>query len=273
MSSEVLKEGTTVRILSYESRPEFDGKEAEIGNFSEKDKTYECWLTDDALEGTYALCARDQFEVVEKEEPAAKEDAGPMKTFAVGDRVKGTDSGKLGTVTAVDGDGDPKVKLDGEDDAVQRFGKEFEVVEKALFAVGDKVRGKDSGKLGTVTALDEDGDPKVKLDGEDEALQRFGKEFEVVTKAADRTSRSRSGSSDDKKKKGKKKKKKRSSSSSSSSSSKGKRSNSGDRHKKRGGGFGRSTLEKLDDEKKRQRKFQKQKGVGQDAALRLLGLR
>jgi len=260
MSSEVLKEGTTVRILSYESRPEFDGKEAEIGNFSEKDKTYECWLTDDALEGTYALCAREQFEVVEKEEPAAKEDAGPVKTFgvgdrvkgldsgklgtvtavdddgdpkvkldgeddsvqrfgkefevvekagfAVGDRVKGTDSGKLGIVTAVDGDGDPKVKLDGEDEAVQRFGKEFEVVEKALFAVGDKVRGKDSGKLGTVTALDEDGDPKVKLDGEDEALQRFGKEFEVVTKAANRTSRSRSGSSDDKKKEGQEEKEK-----------------------------------------------------------------
>merc|ERR1711920_35425 len=104
-------------------------------------------------------------------------------SFGVGDRVRGVDSGKVGTVVSVDGDGDPKVKLDGESEALQRFGKEFRIIRKAVFGVGDRVRGKDSGKCGVVTAVDNDGDPQVRLDGEEKSLQRFGKEFEIIQKA------------------------------------------------------------------------------------------
>jgi len=181
MGKDILSEGTIVRIIRYDKRPEFNGKEAEIGNYSAKDNTYECWLTDDALEGCYALCAPDDFEHVaakpEPEPPAPRQSA-----FSVGDRVRGKESGNLGTVTELDADGDPKVIMDGEDEALQRFGTEFEVV-KDSFGIGDRVKGKESGQMGTVVAVDEDGDPKVKIDGEDEALQRFGKEFEVVEKA------------------------------------------------------------------------------------------
>lgn len=182
MSSDTISEGTLVRILRYDKRPEFNDKEAEIGNYSEKDGTYECWLTDEEHEGSFALCRREEFELVEKE---AKKDEGDSTAdgFGVGDRVRGKDSGDLGTVVSVDPDGDPKVKLDGESEAQQRFGSEFEVVEKAVYWIGDRVRGKESGNLGTVTAVDADGDPKVRMDGEAEALQRFGKEFEIVEKA------------------------------------------------------------------------------------------
>lgn len=170
-----------MRILKYDKRPEFNGKEAEIGNYSEKDETYECWLTEDSLEGAYALCKRDDFEVPEAA-PVQAPPPAKSSEFAVGDRVRGKETGKLGTVVSVDSDGDPKVRLDGETDALQRFGSEFEVVEKACFNVGDRVRGKDSGKLGTVVSVDDDGDPKVRLDGETEEKQRFGKEFEIVEK-------------------------------------------------------------------------------------------
>merc|ERR1712216_65326 len=157
--------------------------------------------------------------------------------------VKGKVTGKTGIVVSVDQDGDPKVKLDGEDEALQRFGNEFEVVERAPapFSVGDRVKGKESGKMGTVTDVDEDGDPKVKLDDEDEAKQRFGHEFSIVAKGGASASRSRSGG------KKKKSKKKKSSSSSSSSSSSGKkkkkkkrgRSSSNSRGRlKKSGGFG-----------------------------------
>jgi len=275
MSSQ-LKEGTLVRILRYEKRPEFVDKEAEIGNF--KDRTYECWMTDDDLEGTYALCPREDIEVVVPE--AKNEESGKVENFRIGDRVRGKDSGKIGTVVSVDPDGDPKVKLDGDDEeALQRFGNEFEIVERAPFAVGDRVKGKDSGKVGTVVSLDEDGDPKVKLDGEDDAQQRFGTEFEVITKeeadggGGGSRSRSRSGKGKKKDKKGKKKKGKSSSSSSGSSSS----SESSPQAKKgkkneRKSAFGRSTLEKMEDEKKAARKFQRKMDGGADAALDLLGL-
>lgn len=178
--AEPLKEGTLVRIIRYANRPEFEGKEAEIGNYSEKDGSYECWLTEDSLEGAYALCKREDFEVPEA--PPVQAPVAKDSEFAVGDRVKGKETGKLGIVVSVDSDGDPKVRLDGETDALQRFGSEFEVVEKACFNVGDRVRGKETGKLGTVVSVDADGDPKVRLDGETEDKQRFGKEFEIVEK-------------------------------------------------------------------------------------------
>merc|ERR1712014_112467 len=97
------------------------------------------------------------------------------------------------------GDGDPKVHLDGEAQAQQRFGSEFKIVEKASFGIGDRVRGKETGKLGTVVSVDADGDPKVVLDGETEAKQRFGTEFDIIEKAGAEASdggrkRSRSGS-------------------------------------------------------------------------------
>lgn len=262
MASETIKEGTTVKILRYESRPEFENKEAEIGNYSEKDSTYECWLTDDALEGTYALCKREDFEIVVPEAPAPGEE--PTK-FCPGDRVSGKDSGKMGTVVSVDPDGDPKIKLDEEDEALQRFGNEFEVVEKGKFEVGDRVKGLDSGKIGSVVSVDEDGDPKVKLDGDVEAKQRFGKEFEIVEKNRKSASRSRG-----KDKKGKKSKKKKGSSSSDSGSSSS--SSSKPQAKKRKSAFGRSTLEKLEDEKKLARQAEKKAGKGADAALRMFGL-
>merc|ERR1712187_312448 len=132
-------------------------------------------------EGNYALCTPDQIELLDETKGLA---VVPAAVFGVGDRVRGKDSGKLGLVVSVDGDGDPKVLLDGENKAQQRFGKEFEVVEKASFGIGDRVRGKETGKIGTVVSVDADGDPKVQLDGEDEAQQRFGKEFEIVEKAS-----------------------------------------------------------------------------------------
>lgn len=316
----VFAEGTLVRILRYDKRPEFSDKEAEIGNFSEKDNTYECWLTDDALEGNFALCDPADIELVVKKptpppcgtifgpgdrvkgkesgnlgtvesvdddgDPKVKMDGEEeaqqrfgsefevveTASFGIGDRVKGKDSGKIGTVTDLDDDGDPKVKLDGEDEAKQRFGKEFEVIEKAKFAIGDRVQGRDSGKNGTVVSVDEDGDPSVKLDGEDEAKQRFGKEFKIIEKRAPSRSRSKSGG-----KKKKKKKEKSSSSSSSSSSSRRKRSNtrskSRRRQQKNKSAFGRSTMEQREDDKRRARKFAKKHGAGADAALSLLGLR
>merc|ERR1712060_355213 len=147
--------------------------------------------------------------------------------FGVGDRVKGKDSGTLGTVVAVDSDGDPKVKLDGDDEAKQRFGKEFLIVQKAAFGVGDKVRGVESGRTGVVVAVDSDGDPKVKMDDETEAKQRYAKEFEIVTKAEKGSKRSRSGS------KGKKKNKKKDEKESSSSSSSSESSSSGKKKKKK----------------------------------------
>merc|ERR1712048_1265590 len=103
------------------------------------------------------------------------------------------------------GDGDPKVHLDGEAQAQQRFGNEFEIVEKATFGVGDRVRGKETGKLGTVVGVDGDGDPKVVIDGEEEVKQRFGTEFEIIEKKIGGNKGSDSESDD--KKKGKKKKK------------------------------------------------------------------
>merc|ERR1711879_463397 len=103
-----------------------------------------------------------EFEVVER------------ASFGIGDRVKGKETGKIGTVVSVDSDGDPKVHLDGEEKAQQRFGKEFDLVAKATFGVRDRVRGKETGKVGTVVDVDADGDPKVVIDGEEEAKQRFG---------------------------------------------------------------------------------------------------
>merc|ERR1712232_961922 len=105
-------------------------------------------------------------------------------TFGFGDRVRGKDSGKEGIVVAVDADGDPKVLLDGESEAKQRFGKEFEVIARGSFGVGDRVRGNDTGREGVVISVDADGDPKVMLDGESEAQQRFGKEFVIIAKAS-----------------------------------------------------------------------------------------
>lgn len=264
MPEDLFTEGTKVRILRSPKRPEFTGKEAEIGNFSKADGTYECWLIDEELEGAYALCTPEDIEVV-KEEPAA-----PSEVFGVGDKVRGKETGKTGIVVSVDQDGDPKVKLDDEDEALQRFGNEFEVVERAPapFTVGDRVKGKESGKMGTVADVDEDGDPKVKLDEEDEAKQRFGHEFTIVEKKSG--SRSRSGG---KKKKSKKKKSSSSSSSSSSGRKKKKRKrsrspSSGSRSRlKKSGGFGRSTMEVAEDKKKQARKLERTGFAGADAAL------
>merc|ERR1712060_12801 len=88
------------------------------------------------------------------------------------------------------------------------------------FEIGDRVKGMDSGDTGVVVSVDADGDPKVRMDGESEAVQRFGREFAIIAKAsangagdaAEGKKRSRSRS----KSKGKKKKKKKGSSSSSS---------------------------------------------------------
>merc|ERR1711948_234447 len=141
----------------------------------------------------------------------------------------GKDSGKVGTVTAVDADGDPKVLIDGESDAKQRFGKEFEIIVKGGFSIGERVRGKDSGKVGTVVSVDGDGDPKIKMDDEQEAKQRFAKEFDVIKKADKNESKKRSRSGSNKKKKkddgsgSSSKSSKSSSSKSSSSDSSGKK--------------------------------------------------
>eukprot|EP00931_Biecheleriopsis_adriatica_P022969 TRINITY_DN14623_c0_g1_i2.p1 TRINITY_DN14623_c0_g1~~TRINITY_DN14623_c0_g1_i2.p1 ORF type:complete len:321 (-),score=85.60 TRINITY_DN14623_c0_g1_i2:76-1038(-) len=316
MASDILSEGTKVRIVNYEQRPEFNGQEAEIGKHDEKDNKYECWLIADEHEGSYAFCTLDQLEIVlafgvgdrvrGKEsgemgtvtavdsdgDPKVKMDGDsePQQRFAkafdivekaifsVGDRVKGKESGQIGTVTAVDADGDPKVIVDGEAEASQRFAKAFEIVWKAPFEIGDRVRGKDSGKTGTVTAVDSDGDPVVKLDEEDEPQQRFAHAFRIIEKKPKdtdeksegkkkkkkkRDSSSSSSSSSDKKKKKKKKKKKNSSSDKSSASARAK--------KNRTAFGGRSTLERIEDERRKAKKLKKEGNVGMSAALNLLG--
>jgi hypothetical protein len=55
--------------------------------------------------------------------------------------------------------------------------------EKPNFRVGDRVRGKDSGNEGVVVAVDDDGDPTVKLDGEEEEKPRYGSEFDIIERA------------------------------------------------------------------------------------------
>merc|ERR1711920_841100 len=198
--------------------------------------------------------------------------------FGVGDRVRGKDSGKSGTVTAVDADGDPKVLIDGESDAKQRFGKEFEIIVKGGFSVGDRVRGKDSGKTGTVVSVDADGDPKIQMDDEPDTKQRYAKEFDVIQKATknDAKKRSRSGS---KKKKKKKKGDDSGSGSSSSSSSKSSSSDSSGKKKKKKkkkkeekeSVFGKSTLELMAEARKakakHEKKYGKNRNVGAEAAM------
>merc|ERR1711870_158674 len=106
----------------------------------------------------------------------------------------------------------------------------------------------ETGKMGKVVAVDADGDPKVLIDGEEEAKQRFGTEFEIIEKnIRGKRSQSRSQSQSDDKKKKKKKKKKSSSSSSSPSKSS---SSSSRKNKKRKSAFGKSTME-LQEEAKR----------------------
>merc|ERR1712187_1093322 len=138
---------------------------------------------------------------------------------------------------------------------------------KAKFGVGDRVKGKETGKLGYVIAGDADGDPKVVLDGEEEAKQRFGTESEIVEKkkaAGDKiVKRSQSGSSDSDGKKKKKKKKKKSSSSSSPPSS----SSESSRPNKRKSAFGKSTFELLAEAKRKAKKYKKTKSSGANAAL------
>eukprot|EP00928_Gymnodinium_smaydae_P057129 TRINITY_DN40405_c0_g1_i1.p1 TRINITY_DN40405_c0_g1~~TRINITY_DN40405_c0_g1_i1.p1 ORF type:complete len:400 (+),score=60.07 TRINITY_DN40405_c0_g1_i1:37-1236(+) len=185
-SSSPLAEGTRVRIKELQSRPEVNGLEAELGQFSEKDSSYECWLIDDALEGQYVFCKRDQFDLLNPQgsmDTASSGVVAQANGFCAGDRVRNKNNGQIGTVVAVDADGDPKVKFDGDGEALQRFAKDFEIVEKTCFEVGDRVRGTILGKDGVVVAVDADGDPKVRMDGERDALQRFGKEFIIVEKA------------------------------------------------------------------------------------------
>lgn len=332
MATDTLSEGTRVKILKYEWRPELVGLEAETGSLSAKDGTYECWLTGDKFEGALAWLKREDFELMDKPPEVKASDGTEPPMFGVGDRVKGKESGHEGTVTAVDADGDPKVKMDGDSEAQQRFGKEFEIVSKASFGVGDRVRGKDSGKVGTVVAVDADGDPKVKMDEEPDAKQRFGKEFDIIVKGGfsvgDRVrgkdslkpgtvvavdadgdpkvkmddepdakqrfgkefdivkkaekeiaKRSRSKSGGKKKKKKKKGDENEVSSSSDSSSSKSSSSDSGKKKKKKGKAsvFGKSTLELLAEQKKAQakhaKKYGKHRSSGADSALAFLALR
>lgn len=187
---QVLSEGTRVRIVAYEKRPEFVGEDGELGTYSKNDDTYECWLTGDSFDGALAFCKPEDFALITApppEKPKEEEKAAETEVvFGIGDRVRGKETGKEGLVVDVDEDGDPKVKLDGEEEALQRFAKEYDIVSKAKvwFSVSDRVRGKESGKIGTVLEIDEDGDPEVKIDGESEAQQRFGREFEIVTKGA-----------------------------------------------------------------------------------------
>merc|ERR1712083_1249581 len=102
--------------------------------------------------------------------------------FGLGDKVKGKESGKFGMVLAVDSDGDPKVRMDGEAEGQQRYGTEFDIVSKGKYDEGDRVKGVDSGRMGLVVSVDEDGDPKVQYDDEDDPVQRFGKEFIITEK-------------------------------------------------------------------------------------------
>ena len=67
------------------------------------------------------------------EELWAKEDAELAVTFGVGDRVRcKVVSVDVGTVASMDVDGDPIVMFDDEPAARQRFGKDFEIIEKMI---------------------------------------------------------------------------------------------------------------------------------------------
>eukprot|EP00933_Yihiella_yeosuensis_P055827 TRINITY_DN5475_c0_g5_i1.p1 TRINITY_DN5475_c0_g5~~TRINITY_DN5475_c0_g5_i1.p1 ORF type:complete len:554 (-),score=122.98 TRINITY_DN5475_c0_g5_i1:21-1682(-) len=67
------KPGAKVRIKDLESRPEFNGKEAEIGSFNENAGDYECWLLADEHEGQYVYCKADNMELVPEEEKKEEE--------------------------------------------------------------------------------------------------------------------------------------------------------------------------------------------------------
>merc|ERR1712137_52209 len=189
--------------------------------------------------------------------------------FSIGDRVRGKESGKEGLVMGLDEDGDPEVRHDGESEAQQRFGKEYELVTGGAFEVGDRVKGIDSGRLGSVTEIDEDGDPKVQYDGEDEAMQRFAKEFIIVQKADMSFAVVKRARSEEKGKKKKKKKKKSSSSSESESPGADSSDSWHDRRKSRRKGrtstWGHSALERMEEDKRRAAYFQKKFGYNCDA--------
>lgn len=271
----ILGEGTRIRIVKYDKRPELVGKDGEIGSYSKNDNTYECWLSGDSLEGTLAFCKPEDFELLaapsaDKNGDAETKDVGAPTIFGVGDRVRGKETGNVGVVISLDADGDPKVLMERDSEAQQRFGKEFEVISKGAFEEGDRVRGTDSGKLGTVLSVDADGDPKVIFDGESEALQRFGREFIVIEKRAKSgvitkiKKRSRSKSKGGKKKKNKKKK---SSSSSSRSSYSDKSWHKRRKTRKAGRSttWGHSALERAAEDRKRAEDFKRKYGYDPDA--------
>merc|ERR1719215_992979 len=60
MSSRIA-EGTKVILRNLDTRPDFNGKEAEVGAF--KDGKYECWLVEDGLDGQYVFAADENLEI------------------------------------------------------------------------------------------------------------------------------------------------------------------------------------------------------------------
>jgi len=92
--------------------------------------------------------------------------------FAVGDVVRGMKSGKIGKVTAVNGNGNIKVLYHGESEETPEFLRASGFT-RGPFVVGDVVRGMKSEKTGKVTAVNKDGNIKVFYHGESEETPDF----------------------------------------------------------------------------------------------------
>lgn len=138
-------------------------------------------------------------------------------TFTLDDRVKCKGDGKEGRIVSVKDGGDPSVLFDGEEQAreiastsietlapaakqaaeekqpqqqqlqqqpeqhpLEPEGQPQELDQQSKFVVGDRVKCKEDGKRGTVLFVYDDGDPSVKIDGDDEARPRVAAWFDVV---------------------------------------------------------------------------------------------
>jgi len=131
--------------------------------------------------------------------------ANPARpTFTLDDRVKCKEDGKEGNIVLVKDGGDPSVLFDGEEQAREIAVTAIETLipaaklaavkkqqqqpeqqpqepdHQSKFVVGDRVKCKEDEKRGTVLFVYDDGDPKVKIDGDDEARPRVAAWFDVV---------------------------------------------------------------------------------------------
>ena len=85
----------------------------------------------------------------------AKEDAELAVTFGVGDRVRCKATGTVGSVVSVEWEGDPMVMFDDEPAARQRFGKDFEIIEKMIQGPSEEVMAASVAEAADVAMADQ----------------------------------------------------------------------------------------------------------------------